>query len=168
MDLTSEQWAVLAPLINEPRRRSDSPGRPRVARPILNGILWILRTGARWKDLPAEYPPYQTWHRRIQQWNRDGTLLQLLRALATDLEQRGGLDLGETFIDRTFAPGEKKGAPSGTYSSGQRHEDYGYCRRRWSSSRHMHSKHFAPRSDLGGDHLGGTVPATQAPAADWR
>jgi transposase len=110
MDLTDEQWAVLAPLLREPRR-ADRRGRPRVApRPILNGILWILRTGARWKDLPAEYPPYQTCHRRFQQWNRDGTLLRLLRALAADLEQRGGLDLEETFIDGTFAPAKKGGA----------------------------------------------------------
>jgi transposase len=111
MDLTDEQWAVLAPLISEPRRRADRPGRPRVApRPILNGILWILRTGARWKDLPPAYPPYQTCHRRFQQWRRDGTLTQLLRALAADLEQRGDLDLRETFIDGTFAPAKKGGA----------------------------------------------------------
>jgi transposase len=110
MDLTDEQWAVLSPLICEPRRRADRRGRPRVPpRPILNGILWILRSGARWKDLPAEYPPYQTCHRRFQQWNRDGTFLRLLRALAADLEQRGGLDLEETFIDGTFAPAKKGG-----------------------------------------------------------
>jgi len=110
MDLTNEQWAVLAPLMSEPRRRADRPGRPRVAsRPILNGILWILRTGARWKDLPGKYPPYQTCHRRFQQWSRDGTLTRLLRALAADLEQRGGMDLEETFIDGTFAPAKKGG-----------------------------------------------------------
>jgi transposase len=110
MDLTDEQWAVLVPWIIEPPRREDGRGRPRVApRPILNAILWVLRTGAPWADLPERYPPYQTCHRRFQQWNRNGTLVRLLRALAEDLRRRGGLDLSEAFIDGTFAPAKKGG-----------------------------------------------------------
>ena len=57
----------------------------------------------------SKFPPYQTCHRRFQQWVREGTLVQLLRALAEDLLARGQLDLAETFIDATFA-GAKKGA----------------------------------------------------------
>jgi hypothetical protein len=79
------------------------------SRPILNGILWVLRTGAPWADLPDRYPAYQTCHRRFQQWSRDGTLPRLLRALAEDLRQRGDLDLEESFIDGTFAPAKKGG-----------------------------------------------------------
>ncbi|MEO6443583.1 MAG: transposase, partial [Gemmatimonadaceae bacterium] len=61
MDLTDEQWAVLAPLLPAPRRRKDRRGRPwRDPRDVLNGVLWILRTGAPWKDLPDRYPSYQT------------------------------------------------------------------------------------------------------------
>ncbi|WP_159033904.1 transposase, partial [Leptospira santarosai] len=64
MDLTNEQWNILKPLMIEPYPREDGKGRPRTdARSILNGILWILRTGAQWKDLPDRYPPYQTCHR---------------------------------------------------------------------------------------------------------
>src|SRR5215217_2906798 len=59
MDLTDEQWEVLEPLIPDPPRREDGRGRPwRDPRDVLNGILWILRTGAPWKDLPQRYPPY--------------------------------------------------------------------------------------------------------------
>ena len=48
-------------------RRADGRGRsPRDARAVLNGVLWILRTGAQWRELPAKYPPYQTCHRRFQ------------------------------------------------------------------------------------------------------
>jgi transposase len=112
VDLTDEQWAVLEPLLPIPRRRRDGRGRPwRDPRDVLNGILWILRTGAPWKDLPERYPSYQTCHRRFQTWVRDRTLEQVLLALARDLEARGGLDLSECFIDGTFA-GAKKGAPS--------------------------------------------------------
>ena len=109
MDLTEAQWQALRPWLT-PKRRPDGRGRPwRDARAVLNGILWILRTGAPWHDLPDRYPPYQTCHRRFQQWQRDGTLTRLLHALAEDLRVRGKLDLSETFIDASFSSA-KKGA----------------------------------------------------------
>ena len=110
MDLTDEQWDVLQPLIVEPPRRADGRGRPRRdPREVLNGILWILRTGAQWADLPDRYPPYQTCHRRFQQWVRNGTLDRILQALAADLEARGGIELVESFVDGTFVPAKKGG-----------------------------------------------------------
>jgi transposase len=69
---------------------------------VLNGVLWILRTGAPWGDLPDRYPPYQTCHRYFQQWCRDGTLKRLFHALAEDLYERGGIDITEDFIDGTL------------------------------------------------------------------
>ena len=109
MDLTDAQWAILEPLFR-PKRRPDGRGRPwRAARAVLNGVLWILRTGAPWHDLPPRYPPYQTCHRRFQQWRRDGLLTNLLTRLAADLRDRGKLDLSETFIDASFSSA-KKGA----------------------------------------------------------
>src|SRR5829696_2869161 len=114
MNLADEQWEVLEPLIPEPSRRADGRGRPwRDSREVLNGILWVLRTGAPWKDLPGRYPSYQTCHRRFQRWVNNGTLRRVLKALARDLQARGGLDLSETFIDGTFASAKKKGAVSG-------------------------------------------------------
>jgi transposase len=109
MDLTEAQWEKLNPLLAA-KRRFDGRGRPwRDARAVLNGILWVLRTGAPWHDLPERYPPYQTCHRRFQQWQRDGTLTRLLHALAEDLRARGKIDLSETFIDASFSSA-KKGA----------------------------------------------------------
>ena len=68
MDLTDAQWAVLEPLFR-PKRRDDRRGRPwQDTRAVLNGVFWVLRTGAPWHDLPRRYPPYQTCHRRFQQW----------------------------------------------------------------------------------------------------
>jgi transposase len=108
--LTNEQWAILEPLIAEPKRRDDGRGRPwRENREVLDGILWILRTGARWQDLPDRFPPYQTCHRRFQMWVKDGTLKGVLETLAEDLRTRGELDLSECFIDGTFVAA-KKGA----------------------------------------------------------
>jgi transposase len=109
MDLTNEQWGILEPLIPAPARRADGRGRPwRDNREVLNGILWVLRTGAPWKDVPERYPPYQTCHRRFQQWVRTGVMRAILNALARDLVERGGIDLSEAFIDGSFS-GAKKG-----------------------------------------------------------
>jgi transposase len=108
MDLTDEQWEVLKPLIPDPPRRADGRGRPcRDPRDVLNGILWILRTGAPWHDLPERYPPYQTCHRRFQVWVQEGALSRILEALAEDLKERGELDLSECFIDGTFVVAKK-------------------------------------------------------------
>jgi transposase len=108
MDLTDEQWAVLDPLIGEIPRRADGRGRPwRNSREVLNGILWILRTGAQWVDLPDRYPPYQTCHRRYQRWVREGVFERILEELARDLKERGKLDLSECFIDGTFIVAKK-------------------------------------------------------------
>lgn len=53
MGLTDEQWEIIKPLIPEPPKRPEGRGRPRRDnREILNGILWIMRTGAPWKDMP--------------------------------------------------------------------------------------------------------------------
>lgn len=120
MDLTDAQWAVIGPLLPKPRVRKDGRGRPwRDSRDVLNGILWVLRTGAPWKDVPDRYPPYQTCHRRFQAWNRTGAMQDALRALAQDLEERGGIDVSECFIDATFAPAKKGAAEWGKPSGGK-------------------------------------------------
>ena len=104
LDLTDSQWAVLDPLIPEPSRRKDGGGRPwRARRPVLDGILWVLRTGAPWADLPDHYPPYQTCHRRFQQWVQSGILKGIFEALALELRALGLLDVKEAFIDGSFA-----------------------------------------------------------------
>lgn len=77
--LTDLQWAILDALIPEPPRRKDGRGRFWKARcSVLNCILWVLRTGAPWADLPERYPSYQTCHRRFQQWVRSGIMRGVL------------------------------------------------------------------------------------------
>ena len=109
-ELSDEQWKIIEPLLGKMPRRTDGRGRPwRDNREVINGILWILRTGAPLADLPKRFPPYQTCHRRFQMWVKDGTLRRILEALAEDLHTRGKFDLSECFIDGTFVSA-KKGA----------------------------------------------------------
>jgi transposase len=107
-DLTDKQWSILDILIPEPTARGDRRGRPwKSRRSVLNGILWVLRTGAPWSALPERYPSYQTCHRRFQQWVRSGIMRGVLEALAGDLRLRGRLDVRESFIDGSFVPAKK-------------------------------------------------------------
>jgi transposase len=108
MELTDKQWSRIESVILQSAPKKDSRGRKcRDPREVLNGILWILRTGAPWKELPDRYPPYQTCHRRFQEWSRRGVFQQIIRELAADLQERGGLDLREAFIDGSFVPAQK-------------------------------------------------------------
>jgi len=115
-DLTDFQWSILDALIPEPTPRRDGRGRPwKARRSVLDGILWVLRTGAPWADVPDRYPSYQTCHRRFQQWVRSGVMKGILEALALDLKARGALDVREAFIDGSFAPAKR-----GVQESGKR------------------------------------------------
>ena len=108
MDITDKQWEVVKPLFDKAEAKNTKRGRPlQDTRAVLNGVLWILRTGAPWKDLPERYPPYQTCHRRFQSWVRSGFFQQLTQLLVGDLYQRGKIDIREAFIDGTFVPSKK-------------------------------------------------------------
>ena len=103
MKLTDKQWEMIKDLIADGPKRSDGKGRPwRDKRDVMDGILWILRTGAQWSHLPPIYPPYQTCHRRFQQWREQGVIQKVVEKLARDLYERGGVDLSECFIDGSF------------------------------------------------------------------
>src|SRR5579875_2743218 len=111
-ELTEEQWAVVEPVLR-PGRREDNRGRPwHDTRAVLHGVLWVLGTGAQWRELPEKYPPFQTCHRRFQQWIRSGKLEEALRLLAEHLRERGKLNLEEAFVDATFASAKKGASPS--------------------------------------------------------
>ncbi len=109
--LTDAQWAKIAPYL--PRNRpSARGGRPRVGnREVVEGILWVLRTGARWRDLPDGYPSGSTCWRRLRDWEAQGIWLQLWRAFLGQLDARGRLQWEQAFIDATFAPAKKGALP---------------------------------------------------------
>ena len=116
-ELSDAQWELIEPLLR-PKRRTDGRGRPwQDTRAVLNGILWVLGTGAQWRELPNKYPPYQTCHRRFQQWVREGKLEGILRVLAEELHARGKLKLEEAFIDASFTGAKKGAARSGPPSA---------------------------------------------------
>ena len=71
-DLTDEQWALIAPLLPPHPGVGRTEKHPR--RDLFNAILYVLRTGCAWRQLPRDYPPWQTVYWHFRRWNADGTL----------------------------------------------------------------------------------------------
>jgi transposase len=111
MMLTDQQWKQIEDLFPAPQRRKDGRGRPWASnRSCFEGILWVLRVGARWRDLPTEYPHGSTCWRRLRRWEEQGVWLRAWQALLARLDERKLLDWEEAFLDATFVLA-KKGAP---------------------------------------------------------
>lgn len=116
-DLTDQQWERLRPLL--PPERSGRKGRPyRPHRDVLNGILWVKRTGAPWRDLPDRYPPFGTCHDRLIRWQRQGVWQRVWEALLGEADARGDLDWTHVSVDSTHvrahqhAAGARRRSPS--------------------------------------------------------
>src|SRR4051812_31609917 len=100
-ELTDAEWEQIAPLLppTHPKKR----GHPwSDHRPVLNGIFWILRTGAPWQDLPDRYPPRSTCHDRLQRWQEDGTWTRILQAVQARHDAEGNLIWAENALDATI------------------------------------------------------------------
>ena len=80
-ELSDAQYTRLEPLLPEPRHHGQA-GRPWLSHhTVINGILWILRTGAPWRDLPERYGKWNTVYSRFKRWRRDGTWTRAFAAL---------------------------------------------------------------------------------------
>ena len=115
--LSDSQWTKLEPLLP----RYSSAGRPwKDNRAVLEGILWVLKTGARWRDLPRDFgvSPATCW-RRLRLWEEQDVWLKVWRQFLAELDRRGQLDWRESFIDGSFASA-KKGATASEKPSGAR------------------------------------------------
>lgn len=89
-ELTDTQWERLAPLLPPQRPASGRPAKDH--RTILNGILWRLRTGAPWRDLPARYGRWQTVYSRFRRWRAAGVWDRILRQLQAEATVEHKLD----------------------------------------------------------------------------
>ena len=104
-------WAHLAPLLRSTKPRKK-PGRPRRDdRQLLDGIIWLLRTGAQWTALPREFGPKSTCHARFQEWVASGAFARAWAQLLTAYDDLVGLELTWQAADGclTKAPLGKKG-----------------------------------------------------------
>ncbi len=111
--LTDGQWQRVAPHLPE-HPPSPKGGRPRADdRECLEGILWLLRTGARWQDIPVDLPSGSTCWRRLQEWATEDVLEQVQAVLIDELDELGKIDFEELLADATFIRAKKGARTSG-------------------------------------------------------
>ena len=103
-ELSDAQWKLIQPWLPAPKRR----GRPRADdRRTINGVLYVLRTGCRWQDLPGEYGSSVTCWRRLNQWQEQGVWEDIWRTLLGTLDAQGRLEWERAHLDASFAPAKK-------------------------------------------------------------
>jgi transposase len=88
-EITDKAWERMAPLLPENGQRG---GQWQDHRKVVNGILWKLRTGAPWRDLPERYGPWQTCYDRLVRWRRDGIWDRLLEHVQTKADAVGEVE----------------------------------------------------------------------------
>jgi transposase len=107
--LTDEQWRRIEPHLPK-HPASPKGGRPRASdRECLEGILWLLRSGARWRDIPIDLPSGCTCWRRLCEWSSEGVLEEIQDTLIEDLDDLGRVNFKELLSDATFIRAKKGG-----------------------------------------------------------
>ena len=98
-ELTDDQWDTIADLFPSNDGKRGAPWNDH--RRTLDGMLWILCSGAPWRDLPERYGPYQSVYDRFARYRRDGTLAAILARLHVTLDERGLIDVELWAVDST-------------------------------------------------------------------
>ncbi len=113
-ELTQQQWNRLQPLLPPEKPHTGCPSKDH--RTVINGILWILRTGAPWRDLPRRYGAWQTVSGRFYHWRRIGLLQEILQTLQQQADAEGKLNWQIHHVDGSVvrahqhAAGAKRGS----------------------------------------------------------
>jgi transposase len=122
-NLTNEQWERLEPYLPPQKPKT---GRPSLAhRTIINGILWILRTGAPWRDLPERYGIWSTVSSRFYRWGKAGIWQTILSLIQQAEDAKGQLDWQLNYVDGTVirahqhAAGARKSDPPNSEALGR-------------------------------------------------
>ena len=118
-ELTDDEWNRIVDLL--PPENTGKQGRPRKNnRTILNGIMWIARSGAPWRDLPERYGPWETVYSRFRKWIDDGILDNIFRLLSLEADpQELSLDASIVQAHQHSAGAKKGGLPMKSDTAGE-------------------------------------------------
>lgn len=112
-ELTHTQWEQLQALLPPQKPKT---GRPALEhRPLLNGILWLLRTGAPWRDLPERYGSWSTVASRFYRWCKAGIWQRLFEVVQQQADAEGKINWAIHYVDGTIVRAHQHaaGAPRG-------------------------------------------------------
>ena len=113
-ELTPEQWQHLQKLLPPQKRATGRPSKDH--RQVVEGILWVHRTGSPWRDLPERYGPWQTIASRFYRWSKQGVWQRVLHALQREADQDEKFDWTRHYVDGSnvrahqHAAGGKRGS----------------------------------------------------------
>ena len=141
-ELTDQQWARIAPHLPPPRKSPKGGRTPKPNRDCFEGLLWILRTGARWKDMPDCFPSGPTCWRRLRDWDQIGAWEAAWLAFIDELGKDDRQLWEVAFADAMFVPA-KKGATASVKPSAARERSWWW----WAAARAFlwHSPSHRPR-----------------------
>jgi transposase len=115
--LTDDQWRRIVPFLPF----HAGPGRPpKDHRLVIDGIVWILKTGAPWRDLPDRFGPWKTVYERFRGWTRNGVWSQRFERLKASKQASGEIDWHLFMIDATIVRAQKSAAGAGKKSTAGR------------------------------------------------
>ena len=141
-DLTDQQWQRLEPLLPSEKPRTGRPNEDH--RQILNGILWIHRTGAPWRDLPRRYGPMGTVSNRFYRWRKAGIWQRILSDLQAEADHRGEIDWNIHFVDATIVRAHQHAAGArrdgGTSEEAQAREALGRSQGGFTTKVHLRAE----------------------------
>ena len=108
--ITDKQWRLIKPMLPSKPRRSWIGRRPQPWRPIVNSLLWILITGARWCDLPQgpQWAKRSTTHYWLGKWQQDLTLSKVVSLLREKAEAFKMIDLERLAVDGFFSRRQRR------------------------------------------------------------
>jgi len=108
-ELTDAQFALIEPLL--PPERPKKAGRPYLPhRVVLEGILWVHRTGSPWRDLPERYGNWSTVFERFRRWRQDGLFQKILDALEAQARKADKIDFEFSAVDGSTVRAHKSAA----------------------------------------------------------
>jgi transposase len=140
-EITDKAWKQIVPLLPENGRRG---GQWSEHRKVVNGILWRLRTGAPWRDLPSRYGPWQTCYERFVRWRRDGTWDRLLTHVQTKADAVGEVEW-EVSVDDTVVRAHQHAAGARRTRPSHKDAKRGFATR-WRKRSEEAVEAFPPRS----------------------
>jgi len=107
-DLSDSQWAKLEPLLHQPREDRHGGGRPRkyALRRVTDALFYVVKTGCQWRQLPVDFPPWQTVYQQFRTWRMRGTWERVTKALRGTRPPRAGSKRHAQRGDCRFAVGQ--------------------------------------------------------------
>lgn len=110
-ELEDAEWDLVRDLVE--RRPHGSGRQVEEPRRLLNGVFWILRTGAPWRDLPERYGPWKTVYHRFNLWRKQGAIDRMLERLQLKLDEQGYIDWELWCVDGSSVRAAKAAAGAG-------------------------------------------------------